>query len=122
MMSPDVIVKGGEDMVCAGRDYTLSVAIGLPLILHPLSSRTDMGVPMVFLLKTLEMMLISSEERRNMDGPLWSFGDTWILGILVVQVVSTMTGLLLWYVRLSIRQKNNLWHANLNFTHIVRET
>ena len=58
-----------------------------------------MLVPTVFLLKTLEMILILSEERRNMDGPLWSFGDTWILGILVVQVVSTMTGLLLRYIR-----------------------
>ena len=48
--------------------------------------RTDLLVPTVFLLKTLEMILISSEERRNMDGPLWSFGDTWIPGILVVQV------------------------------------
>ena len=56
-----------------------------------------MLVPTVFLLKTLDVILISSEERRNMDGPLWSFGDTWILGILVVQAVSTMTGLLLRY-------------------------
>ena len=51
----------------------------------------------VILPKTPEMIFISSEERRNMDGPLWSFGDTWILGILVVQVVSTTTGLLLRY-------------------------
>ena len=95
-------------MVCAGQDYTLSIAIDLPLILHLLSYRTAMLVPTAFPLKTLEMILISSEERRNMDGPLWSFGDTWILGILVVQVVSTTTGLLLWYVILFSMQKNNI--------------
>ena len=61
-------------------------------------TRTDMLVLTVSLLKTLETILISSEERRNMDGPLWSFGDTWILGILVVRVVSAMTGSLLRYI------------------------